>query len=127
MEAAMRTGTDMRALTASLLVSAAVLGGCQTVDTTKPTAVGVERHQRMLVSSEQINAGAEQAYREVLGQAQKQGALDRDAATAQRVKTIVTRLAPQTAAFRPDAPGWKWETHVLSSNEVNAWCMPGGK
>jgi predicted Zn-dependent protease len=117
----------MRAIILATAASAVVLSGCQTVDTTKSTAVGVDRHQRMLVSSEQINTSAEKAYAEVLGEAKKQNALDRDPAQVQRVKNIVSRLIPQTAAFRDDAPKWKWETHVLSSKEVNAWCMPGGK
>jgi predicted Zn-dependent protease len=117
----------MRAIILATAASAVILSGCQTVDTTKSTAVGVDRPQRMLVSSEQINASAEKAYTEVLAEAKKQNALDRDAAQVQRVKTIVSRLVPQTAAFREDAPKWKWETHVLSSKEVNAWCMPGGK
>ena len=105
----------------------ALLAGCQTADTTKSSAVGVERKQRFLISSEQVNASAEEAYKQVLADAQKKGALDRDTATTQRIKTIVGRLIPATGALRPDAPGWKWETHVLSSKEVNAWCMPGGK
>ncbi|MGE5640219.1 MAG: M48 family metallopeptidase, partial [Clostridia bacterium] len=37
------------------------------------------------------------------------------------------RLIPATGALRPDAPKWPWEVHVLSSKEVNAWCMAGGK
>jgi predicted Zn-dependent protease len=32
-----------------------------------------------------------------------------------------------TSVFRPDAPGWRWETNVISSDDLNAWCMPGGK
>jgi len=39
----------------------------------------------------------------------------------------VSRLTAQTGAFRPDAPSWAWEVHVFSSNELNAWCMAGGK
>src|SRR3954447_25202297 len=117
----------MRKALAGTFCGIALLAGCQSVDTTQNSAVGVDRHQRMMVSSEEVNQGSAQAYQQVLAEAQKQGALDRDAATVQRVKTIVGRLIPVTGALRTDAPGWKWETHVLSSKEVNAWCMAGGK
>ena len=108
-------------------LSAAFTGGCETVDTTKSGAVGVERHQRMAVSSEEVNAGAQKAYAQMMAEAQKKNALDRDAAQVARVKNIVGRLVPQTATFRPDAAKWPWEVHVISLDEVNAWCMPGGK
>ena len=108
-------------------LSAAFTGGCETVDTTKSGAVGVERHQRMAVSSEEVNAGAQKAYAQMMAEAQKKGALDRDAAQVARIKTIVSRLVPQTATFRDDASKWAWEAHVISLDEVNAWCMPGGK
>jgi predicted Zn-dependent protease len=117
----------MRAFILAVAASAVVITGCETVDTTKSSAVGVDRPQHMMVSSDQINASSEKAYADVLAEAKKQNALDRDAATVQRVRAIAARLIPVTGALRPDAPGWKWETHVLSSKEVNAWCMPGGK
>lgn len=111
----------------ALAVVAALGAGCQTVDTTKAGAVGVERQQRMALSSEQVNAEAQKAYAQMMAQAQQKGALDKDPAQVARVKAIVSRLIPQTAAFRDDAPKWAWETHVLATDEVNAWCMPGGK
>ena len=43
------------------------------------------------------------------------------------MRTIAQRLIPQTRVFRQDAPGWAWETNVLTSKDVNAWAMPGGK
>jgi predicted Zn-dependent protease len=107
---------------------ASALGtGCETVDTTKAGAVGVERHQRMAVSSEEVNAGAAKAYSQMMAEAKKKNALDRDAAQVARIKNIVGRLVPQTAAFRDDARKWPWEVHVISLDEVNAWCMPAGK
>lgn len=117
----------MRALALFTVAGSIAIAGCQTVETTKESAVGVDRHQRMLISSDAVNQSADKAYKDVLAQAQKQNALDRDAATVERVKRIAGRLIPATGALRPDAPGWKWEMHVLSSKEVNAWCMPGGK
>ena len=108
-------------------VCAVFSAGCETVDTTKAGAVGVERHQRMAVSSEEVNAGSEKAYAQMMAQARQKGALDKDAAQVARVKAIVGRLVPQTTAFRDDAAKWPWEAHVISLDEVNAWCMPHGK
>ncbi|HEU4922661.1 MAG TPA: M48 family metallopeptidase [Burkholderiales bacterium] len=109
-------------------VGAAVLiSGCQTVETTKPGAVGVDREQRMAVSAEEVNAGATKAYAAMMAEAKKKGVLDQDPAMLKRVQDITRRLIPQSTAFRPDAAKWPWEVHVITLNEVNAWCMPAGK
>ena len=113
-----------------ILITAAAVAlaaGCQSVDTTKGGTVGVDRQQRMAVSSEDVNAGAQKAYAQMMAEAQKKNALDRDAAQVARVKNIVSRLVKQTPVFRDDAAGWPWEVHVISIDEVNAWCMPAGK
>lgn len=112
------------------LLFAGVVGlaaGCQTVQTTQPGEVGVERQQAMLLSSKEMNTGAARAYQQVLGEAAKKSQLNRDAAMLARVRGVSARLIPKTAVFRPDAPGWEWEVNLISSKELNAWCMPGGK
>ncbi|MSQ73090.1 MAG: M48 family peptidase [Betaproteobacteria bacterium] len=90
-------------------------------------AVGVERKQNMLVSSAQVNDSAAKAYQQISQEVASKGQLNRDPQQVARVRTIAYRLIPHTAAFRPDAPGWKWEVNVISSEQINAWCMPGGK
>jgi len=110
-----------------LVVALGLAAGCQTVRTTQPGAVGVDREQSMLVSSQQINQGAAQAYQQVLAEAKKKSELNRDPAQVARVRGVADRLIRQTGTFRPDAPGWAWEVNVISSKELNAWCMPGGK
>ena len=107
--------------------AALFLAGCQSVQTTQPGAVGVARSQSMLVSSGAVNKSAENAYRKVIGEAQQKGQLNQTAAQVARVRAIAGRLIPQTKVFRPDAPGWNWEVNVITSRQVNAWCMPGGK
>ncbi|HEX6002834.1 MAG TPA: M48 family metallopeptidase [Burkholderiales bacterium] len=109
------------------LIGALALPACETVQTTQAGAVGVQRKQAMLVSSDQINSAAVSAYKQTLSAASQKGALNHNPAQVQRVRNIAQRLIPATGAFRSDAPGWKWEVNVISAPEVNAWCMPGGK
>jgi len=103
------------------------LAGCESVATTQPGAVGVDRKQTMMVSSQEVDQAAAGEYRKVISAAQQKGVLDRNPQHVQRVRTIAQRLIPHTAAFRPDAPRWAWETHVIQENQLNAWAMPGGK
>jgi predicted Zn-dependent protease len=105
----------------------ALVAGCQSVQTTQPGAVGVERSQAMMLSSKEVNDSAAKGYSQVTAEAAKKGLLNRDPALVERVRGVSRRLIPTTGAFRPDAPGWSWEVNVISSKELNAWCMPGGK
>jgi predicted Zn-dependent protease len=111
-----------------LIVAVAIsVAACQTVQTTQPGAVGVDRKQRMLVSEEQVEQGADVAYDQELEKARKQGALNSNQQTYKRVQAISQRLIPHTNVFRPDATKWQWEVNVQDSKDVNAYCMPGGK
>ncbi len=100
---------------------------CTTVQTTAPGAVGIDRKQRMLVSSEEVSQGAEQAYAQELQKARETGALNTDPALTGRVRHVAEKLIPVTGVFRPDAPGWKWEINTLRTDDMNAYAMPGGK
>jgi predicted Zn-dependent protease len=117
----------LRASLITLATAAALLSGCQSVETTKAGVVGVDRDQRMMVSAEEVHAGSVKAYAQMMAEAQKKGVLDKDPALVKRVQDITKRLIPHTTVFRPDAAKWPWEVHVISVDEVNAWCMPAGK
>lgn len=109
------------------LLACVSLVACETVQTTGAGTVGVQRGQMMMVSSQQIEQASAQQYQQVLTEARKQNVLNRDARQLARVRTITNRLVPHTAVFRPDAPRWNWEINVIQSDDLNAWCMAGGK
>ncbi len=114
---------------AALAASMLALVSCKTVQTTQGGEVGVNRKQTMtsLISSKEVEQQASKQYAQVLAQAKQKGLLNQDPQQVQRVRTVAARLVPQVAVFRSDAVAWKWEENVLTSKEINAWCMPGGK
>ena len=101
------------------------LAGCQT--TTSGGVVGGERKQLLLVSSQELERMGAQSYAKLLADSAQKGTLNRDAALLARVRAVAGHIEPQTAVFRRDAPGWKWEVNVIGSPALNAFCMPGGK
>lgn len=113
-------------LSMAACASISVLGaGC--ASTTAGGAVGAGRPQLLLISSEQMNRMAAQSYLKLKQDSGAKGTLNQDPAMLKRIRAIIARITPQTGNFRPDAPGWNWEVNVVSSDEVNAFCMPGGK
>ncbi len=116
----------LRALAFSLLgLSLAMLAGCAT--TTNSGVVGATRPQLMLISSAQLEQMAARSYNKLKSDSTGKGALNTDPAMLQRVREIAARIEPHTGIFREDAPRWNWEVNVISSDELNAFCMPGGK
>lgn len=106
-----------------------ILMSCTTVKTTNPGTIGLDRKQYMspLVTEAKLNEGAVAAYAQVLTEERGKGALNSDAALTARVRKIADRIIPQVSTFRPNAARWKWEVNVINKDELNAWCMPGGK
>ncbi len=70
---------------------------------------------------------ASDGYRAALQEASKKNKLNVDPFQVNRVKRITNRLIANATYFKPEASQWAWEINIEDSNEVNAYCMPGGK
>lgn len=112
-------------LLATVISGCLILSGCQS--TTSGGVTDSSRSQFMLISSKDINEGSAKAYKQELNKAKAAKALNTNVAYTRRVNAIAKRLIAHVDIFRPDAKNWKWEINVISSNSVNAYCMPGGK
>lgn len=108
-----------------LLLITAFLTAC--ASSTQSGLTGINRSQLQIFSAEELNTNAKTRYLGLINSAKSEGAIDNNSRTAKRVNTIFKRLVPHTTIFRPDAQLFEWEIHVIKSNELNAFAMPGGK
>ncbi len=106
-------------------LSALSLSGC--TSTTSSGAVGVDRQQLLLVSSEQVLQMSAQSYAQSIQEARAKRVLDTNQAQVNRLKNIANRLVGQVGTYRADAAKWNWEVHTIKSEQLNAFVMPGGK
>ena len=116
----------MKKLIIALIASSSLgFSGCAT--TTKDSVSGVNRSQFMLLPSGTIDKMSSQAYAQTLGEAKKKNTLNVNPAMLARVRGISNKLIAQVGVFRPDAAQWNWEVNVEKNDQLNAYCMPGGK
>ncbi|HEX5538921.1 MAG TPA: M48 family metalloprotease, partial [Methylophilaceae bacterium] len=111
--------------TLGLALALSVLSGCAT--TTNSSVAGVDRKQLLILSEAQVQSMSAQSYVQTLKEASSKNNLNTNSAQVTRVRNISNRLIAQTPVFRPDARNWNWEVNVLDTDEINAYCMPGGK
>jgi predicted Zn-dependent protease len=90
--------------------------------------VGEESRFSKLVSAEQVEQAAQQQYRQMLQQAAQQRALAAPGEPQlQRLRAIAERIIPFAGGWNARAKQWRWEINLLGSQQLNAFCMPGGK
>lgn len=90
--------------------------------------VGESSQLRKLVPAKQLEDSANNQYKSVLGKAQSQNQLAPDTdPQVKRLRKIASRLIPHTARFNGRATAWTWEINLIRSDQINAFCMPGGK
>jgi predicted Zn-dependent protease len=91
---------------------------------TSPTG----RSQLMLVSPEEAISSSREAYVQTLLPLEKEGKVDSNAITSQRIRFITGRIISQAILLYPHTRNWEWSVKVIDDPEmVNAWCMAGGK
>ncbi len=81
-----------------------------------------------LAPADQVEQAAGQQYRQMLSQASSQRALaPAEHPQSQRLRYIANRIIPYANSCNGRARSWSWEVNLIGSNELNAFCMPGGK
>ncbi len=92
----------------------------------KPLKGGVLRD--LLAPEGAMDQQAAQQYAALLGQAQQKGVLvPAGDPQVKRLRAIAERIIPHTTRWNQDAQQWKWQVNLLKSDQVNAFCMPGGR
>ena len=67
-------------------------------------------------------------YSQMLSEAKQKEALVPDSdPQVKRLRAIAARIVPNAKRWNPAAANWEWEVNLLNSDQVNAFCMPGGR
>ncbi len=105
-----------------LVVLSLLLAACATVPLTG-------RRQLSLIPDSQMNSMSFQQYDQVLGESQLSDNTEQTAMIkrvgARIQKAVEDYLAQQGQSSHID--GYAWDFNLIESDQVNAWCMPGGK
>ena len=113
---------NSRTVLFALLVAVLLLAACATVPITG-------RRQISIIPDNEIQSMSFQQYDQVLAE----GRISQDAEAVAMVKRVGRRIQAaveeyfQQQGMSEHLQGYDWEFTLLESDEVNAWCMPGGK
>ena len=108
-----------------LSLVALILVGCGTTSTVPITG----RKQTLMVSDGEVLSLASQQYQQFMQTAKK----STNANNTAMVQRVGQRLASAVQQYltangmAAEVQNFQWEFNLVQDNQVNAWCMPGGK
>ncbi len=112
----------------AFLLAAGAVTATAAVPALAQVDVGEASRLRNLVPAGEIESASGQEYARMLADARSKRALaPDDYPQLQRLRAIAQRLIPIAPRWNDRARGWKWEVNLIGSNQINAFCMPGGK
>jgi predicted Zn-dependent protease len=81
-----------------------------------------------LVPAEDVERSASAQYAQMMQEANAKKALaPQDNPQVIRLRAIAAKIIPFSLEWNDRAKSWKWEVNLIGSNQINAFCMPGGK
>ncbi|WP_370654387.1 M48 family metallopeptidase [Rhodoferax sp.] len=91
-------------------------------------AVGGNSVFSRLVPADTVEQSAAEQYAQMLQQAAAKNALGgKNHPQVKRLRAIARRIIPHAVGWNPRAASWRWEVNLIGSQQINAFCMPGGK
>ena len=121
-------GLLLTAMLATPTAFSAAESGTVSVSTTNGIKVGKMSGMRLLVSAEEVETQAGQQYAGLKREAQGKHTLAPDSdPQVLRLRRIANQLIPLALRWNERAPKWQWEINLVTSPELNACCLPGGK
>lgn len=108
-----------------MAVAAVIILSCGTTRTVPITG----RKQNILVSDEQVLSLSKQEYTDYM----KSAKVSTDATNTEMVKRVGQKLATAVEKYlnehgmSEETKQFNWEFNLVQNNQVNAFCMPGGK
>jgi predicted Zn-dependent protease len=123
-----RVGVWRRLVLCAALLTLSAGGAFAQRDAREGVNVGKSSRLSQLVPADEVEKAAGLQYHELMQQAAAKRSLAQpDHPQLQRIRAVAQRLIPQAAAWNERAANWKWEVNLIGSNQINAFCMPGGK
>jgi len=83
---------------------------------------------RVFADEQEMDQQSKLQYSQLLSEAKQKEALVPDSdPQVKRLRAIAARIVPNAKRWNPAAANWQWEVNLLNSDQVNAFCMPGGR
>ena len=124
----LRSLRSLRRLGIALSVGLALIVPSHSLWAREGVEVGGNSKFSKLVPASQVEQAAQQQYGQLLQEASsKQALASADNAQVKRLRAIAQKIIPFSYEWNPRAKDWKWEVNLIGSDQINAFCMPGGK